>query len=96
MADKARPKSDEWKKGPRITAEDLKEGKNGVERITAEEALKGTGSATPITAGGKRVMSFGKHKNKEWDWVKKHDAGYWNWCCENITWFAKLVKKSGA
>lgn len=37
----------------------------------------------------KKIFTFGKYKNKTFDYVRANDENYWNWCCENIKDFNK-------
>lgn len=103
----------QWLNGPKISAEDLKRGRNGVEKISQDEAMAPGGGPAPKPeyrswspiekkspakpAGGKGepLMGFGKHRDKAMKWVRDNEPGYWEWCLENIDWFAGKVEKAG-
>lgn len=117
--------SGEWlRNGHSISKDDLKYARNGVERISASEAMEMGGGRGPSAEyrgwtpkfeganGGKEAtikkgqtvgaaktegsaITFGKYKGKPMKWVRDNDPSYWEWCAENINWFAAAVKKAG-
>lgn len=94
-----------WLKGPAISKEDLKHGRGGVEKISAQEALEEGGGRAPkqeyrswspapkAENQNEPLMGFGKHKEKTMKWVKSNDPHYWEWCLNSIEWFSKKVEK---
>lgn len=40
------------------------------------------------------LMGFGKHKERTMKWVRDNEPNYWEWCVENIPWFAGKVEKA--
>lgn len=66
-----------------ITKEDLKEGKNQIVHISADEFFNRKKESD------NSVVKFGKYYGKTKEWIKENDIGYYNWACENITNFAR-------
>lgn len=73
--EKAKKKpSNEWKKGPKISKEDLLNAHK-----TGEVSLK---ADAPPNYGSSTTLRFGKHVGKTIEWVKQNDKGYAAWARE--------------
>lgn len=68
--------SDAWKRGAKITKEDLLQAHK-----TGEIALKADAppNFAPKADG---IIKFGKHTGKTYEWVKQNDKGYCAWARE--------------
>lgn len=100
--DRVKPKSDEWKKGPRISAEDVRRGTGNIEHISADEFFGRSGKPGTVATGQvaaqpqvTHVMMFGKHRGKTFETVRNSDPGYWSWCCREVSGFSAKAKKAG-
>lgn len=84
--------SGEWRKGPIITSDDLRNGTGAIERVTSEEWFETAGSATARPAGPRKdwqppkgkTMGFGKYKDRLMVDVREDDSRYWQWCLDEI------------
>jgi hypothetical protein len=82
-------RSDQWMAIIKpIYKADLKAGKNGVEKITADQFF-GRAPVKDEPKPGEEVIHFGKYKNKPISWVKTNDKSYWHWLQENVKGFDK-------
>jgi len=86
------PPDDRWKKGPKITKEQLKHAKIGEEDYDMPAHIKPFHGMRykEITLGGEgdaqvsALIKFGKYKGKTYEWVYKNDKNYHWWACENV------------
>lgn len=106
VLNQVRPKSDEWKNGPKISFEDLKKNSGNIEYISCLEGepivktpiiippLKKL-SSSKAELKPSPLMNFGKYKTKTMAWVQENDENYFEWCLENIDWFQGKAIKAG-
>ena len=80
-----------WTRAPKwlaikgITTHELRTFSGQIERGTPLR-----GPSIPVAAPPKsKVLTFGKYKTKEVDWVKEHDPSYYSWAVSNIPNFLK-------
>lgn len=75
--------SDQWKRGPKITKEDLLDaaGTGEIDIADINQDL-----SKPNTLG------FGKYKDKTFEWVYQNDRRYFFWAGENIRGFDDRAK----
>lgn len=80
------PPDDRWKKGPKITKEQLKTAPLGdgdfefwKGRKFKEISLGSEGDAKVSS-----LIKFGKYKGKTYQWVYDNDKNYHWWACENV------------
>jgi hypothetical protein len=77
-------KSDAWKKGPRLTKDQLTNAKFGDgekwKGVKFKEVSLGSEGDAKVSA----ELKFGKHKGKTYQWVHDNDRYYHAWACENV------------
>lgn len=72
----------EWYKSFTFGNITYKDGTNFISRIKPKEEQK----KSKINKN-KEVLTFGKYKGKDINWVIENDNSYYNWCLENIKGF---------
>lgn len=97
LADRGKPKSDAWKHGPKLTMEDLKNGR-GVERITEKE-LRGGKTNMPEQSRIKPrdgfTFAFGKYRGRLVVDVLEENPGYVMWAKREVQGFAEKLEAAG-
>lgn len=78
-----------WRKGDKITFNDLKFGRGNVERIKSLCDDSSSSSNKMI------IMGFGKYSQRPMSWVKENDESYWEWAMENLDFFPGKAAKAG-
>lgn len=99
-----KPPSEEWRNGPKITAEDLKNNTGNVEYISSihdDVPIVNNKKQTtlnfksqkpkPAKSNSSPIMNFGKYRDKTITWVMDNDSNYFEWCLENVPSFQKRV-----
>lgn len=92
-------RDDSWRKGPRITKENMDKATGVMQRATREDwgdsaGHKGGSRPTQVVAakdGGR--LGFGKHKDMTLEQVYTREPGYWSWMEENVEWIQPRLKK---
>ena len=80
-----------WTRAPKwlairgITTHEIRTLSGQIERGTP---LRGSPSVK-VAAPKSKMLSFGKYKGRELDWVKEHDPSYYEWAASNIPNFLK-------
>jgi hypothetical protein len=91
--DCAKPKSEEWRKGPRITLEDCVRGTGSMQKMAKGELHGKTQGAVAKSATTQRAkpatMGFGKFRERLLVDVYEQDRRYFDWCLENVNGFKK-------
>lgn len=86
-----------WRKGPRITFENLKEGTGPIEHTTGI-IKEGYGhpakNPAKMAESGPPIMGFGQYRNMTMTEVKTKYGRYWDWCIENVKGFDERAKKA--
>lgn len=86
--DRTKPISQNWRKGPKITLKDMKNGTGFVQKISHAEALGLKESAK----SDEIVFDFGKYRGRLVSEIKQQDPSYYAWVMENVPRFAKTQK----
>ncbi len=81
-------KNDNWKKGHRITKEQLTNARL-VDDVSEHFGRRKVKEIDINADGGfvSKTVNFGKHKGRTYHWIYKNDAYWWSWAIENIQGF---------
>ncbi len=92
--DLLRPKTDEWKKGDKITLKNCKYGTGCMEIVSSRELFKDVRKKLNNSEKeDESIMQFGKYKGEKIEWVSKNHKHYFSWCLENVNGFKDLADK---
>ena len=88
LKDLGTKKTDAWRQGDSISFQDCLNGTGKMEKISAREALNLEGIKAEKDDS---LMNFGKYAAKTMEWVREHDARYFEWAMENVKGFEDRV-----
>jgi hypothetical protein len=108
LDDLAKPRSDAWKRGPRISLDDMIS-RTGFERVDLHAEARGGGSPSGARQDSKAVQSgkpkqstkeplrmwFGKHRGELVVDVMESDPGWIAWAKRDVTGFAAKLAAAG-
>lgn len=97
LSDRAKPKSDAWKRGPKITLDDMITANRakGLERMRPGELHGKTKNGEPAQSRGRLTFSFGKYRGRLVADILEENPGYVQWAVREVDGFRAKVEAAG-